>query len=235
MSRTYPHVPLLVVTFLASLVGSGSAAAQHEHHPQAGAAGAPDHMSHRFDDAEAYAKRFDDPARDAWQMPDRVIAALALTPGIAIADIGAGTGYFAARLAKTAAAPVVYGADIEPSMVEYMKARAAREHLPNLRPLLAGADSPNLPAPVDLVLVVDTYHHIGSRVAYFRRLRESMAPGARLAIIDFRKDSPEGPPVEFRFLPDQITRELREAGFVLAATHDFLPRQHFLVYTAAGK
>jgi cyclopropane fatty-acyl-phospholipid synthase-like methyltransferase len=219
------------LTGLAVLVlGAAPVCAQHPHPGQHQPGATPDHMAHRFDDAEAYAKRFDDPARDAWQMPEKVIAALGLTPGMSVADIGAGTGYFAVRLAKAPAAPTVYGADIEPAMVDYMKARAQRERLPNLVPVLAGAASPNLPRPVDLVIVVDTYHHIADRVAYFRGLRASMTAKGRLAIIDFRKTSPEGPPVQFRFEPGQITNELAEAGFTLKATHDFLPRQHFLVY-----
>jgi SAM-dependent methyltransferase len=102
-------------------------------------------------------------------------------------------------------------------------------------PVLASATSPNLPAAVDLVLVVDTYHHIANRVSYFRELQRSLAPGARVAIIDFRKDSPEGPPPAFRFAPEQITQELQDAGFRLVAGHDFLPRQHFLVYTVGGR
>jgi cyclopropane fatty-acyl-phospholipid synthase-like methyltransferase len=229
-------MPIIRTVFTAALTGlavvtAGTALAQHEHHGQQPSGTAtPDHMAHRFDDAEGYAKRFDDPARDAWQMPDKVIEALGLTRGMVVADIGAGTGYFAVRLAKTSAAPTVYGADIEQAMVDYMKGRAERERLPNLVPVLAGAESPRLPKPADLVLVVDTYHHIGDRVTYFRTLRASMTPKARLAIVDFRKDSPEGPPAHFRFEPAQITGELEQAGFTLVATHDFLPRQHFLVY-----
>ena len=60
----------------------------------------------------------------------------------------------------------------------------------------------------------------------------NLKPGARLAIVDFRKDSPAGPPVEFRFTPEQISAELAKAGFVLQTSHDFLPRQHFLIYQA---
>jgi cyclopropane fatty-acyl-phospholipid synthase-like methyltransferase len=189
-----------------------------------------DHFGRHFEDAAEWAKRFDDPARDAWQMPARVIDALQLRPGQLVADIGAGTGYFTVRLARSPAAPKVYAVDIEPSMVEFVTQRAAREGLKNVVAVKAGADRTNLPEPVDLVLVVDTYHHIPNRVAYFTALRAQLKPAARLAIVDFRKDSPEGPPVEYRFTPDQITAELAQAGFSLQTSHDFLPRQIFLVY-----
>ena len=79
--------------------------------------------------------------------------------------------------------------------------------------------------------MVDTYHHIPDRVAYFNALKTALKPGGRLAIIDFRKDSPSGPPVEFRFTADEITTELARSGYALQTTHDFLPRQMFLVYT----
>lgn len=189
-----------------------------------------DHFGRHFDNADEWAKSFDDPARDEWQLPARVIDALQLKSGQLVADIGAGTGYFTVRLAKSPAAPRVYAVDIEPSMVEYVKQRAVREGLKNVVAVQAGADRTNLPEPVDLVLVVDTYHHIPNRVAYFTALKTRMKQGARLAIVDFRKNSPEGPPVEFRFTPDQISAELAEAGFSLQASHDFLPRQIFLIY-----
>lgn len=193
----------------------------------------PPHMQHRFDDAERYAKQFDDPARDAWQMPARVIDALALRPGSVVADIGAGTGYFTVRLATAPATPKkVYAVDIEPSMVAHVRQRAAKEGLANVAAVQAMPDRANLPEPTDVVLVVDTYHHIPNREAYFGELKKSIKPGGRLAIIDFRKDAPEGPPKEFRFTPEQITSELGKAGFRLQATHDFLPRQIFLVFTA---
>jgi cyclopropane fatty-acyl-phospholipid synthase-like methyltransferase len=203
--------------------------AMQGHQPPPGA----DHMAHRFDDPAAYAKSFDDPARDAWQMPDRVIAALALKSGDRVADVGAGTGYFSTRLAKSAAKPHVFAVDIEPKMVGYLTQRATREGLANVRAVLASATSPNLPEPVDVLLVVDTFHHIGNRAAYFAGVRASLRPGGRVAIVDFRKDAPgEGPPAHFRFTPDQISAEMAAAGYVLDASHDFLPRQHFLVYRA---
>ncbi len=143
---------------------------------------------------------------------------------------GAGTGYFSVRLARSLAAPTVYAVDIEPSMVAHLAQRAKQEGLANVRAVLGGADRTNLPEAVDLVLVVDTFHHIPSRVAYFTALKARMKPGARLAIIDFRKGAPSGPPEEFRFTPDQVSAELAKAGFSLRASDDFLPHQHFLVY-----
>ena len=219
---------------IAVLVAVLAAAAAATLHAQArGQAGTarPDHMEHSFADAERYAKTFDDPSRDAWQMPGRVIAAIGLKQGESVADIGAGTGYFTVRLAKLPTAPKVYAVDIEKSMLEHIQHRAMMDGLKNVTTVLAGADRTNLPEPVDVVLIVDTYHHIPNRPAYFRELRKSMKPSARLAIIDFRKGAPSGPPEEFRFTPEQITAELKQAGFSLHAAHDFLPRQLFLIYT----
>ena len=217
------------MALIASMMGLAVGLSAQQHQPPGQK---PDHMQHAFDDPDRYAKQFDDPARDAWQMPDRVVAALGLKAGQSVADIGAGTGYFSTRLAKSAAAPTVYAVDIESKMVEYLKGRAAKEGLENVTAVKAGADSPNLPAPVDTILVVDTYHHIANRVEYFRKLRASLKPGGQLAIIDFRKDAPEGPPVEFRFTAEQISAELGKAGYRLATSHAFLPRQLFLVYEA---
>ena len=194
----------------------------------------PDHLQHRFNRPELSAKTFDDPARDAWQMPDRVIATLELKPGQAVADVGSGTGYFTVRLAQSPARPKVYGADIEPAMVTYLRDRAAREGLANVAAVQAAADTPNLPEPVDVVLIVDTYHHIGDREAYFRKLQSSLKPGGRIAIIDFKPDSPEGPPKEFRFPSQKIEAEMSAAGYRLSHQYDFLPRQNFLVFQIAS-
>ena len=191
-----------------------------------------DHMEHHFDPKQS-AKQFDDPARDAWQMPDKVIAALHLRPGQSVADIGAGTGYFSVRLARSEAAPKVYAVDVEPAMVSYVRERAAKEGAMNIVAVLATPDSPKLPEPVDVILIVDTYHHIGNREVYFRKLAKSLKPGGRLAIIDFKPDSPEGPPKEFRFPPEKFKNELARAGYGLSEQLDFLPRQQFLIFRLA--
>jgi cyclopropane fatty-acyl-phospholipid synthase-like methyltransferase len=187
-------------------------------------------MHRRFDDAERWAKVFDDPARDAWQKPDEVIRALRLPAEASVADLGSGTGYFAVRLARALPQGRVYGADLEPDMVRYLNARAEREKLANLRAHLAAANDPKIPAPVDLVLVVDTYHHIGHRTRYFSGLKQSLRPAGRVAVVDFKLDSPVGPPARHRVAPQQVVEEMTQAGYRLAEEHGFLPYQYFLVF-----
>jgi SAM-dependent methyltransferase len=189
--------------------------------------------SHSFGDAEKWAKEFDDPKRDAWQKPHEVIRALALKPDAVVADIGSGTGYFAVRFARMVPKGKVYGLDTEPDMVKYLAERAKREGLRNLISSKAEAGDPRLPEKADLVILVDVYHHVEDRERYFGKLRASLRPGGRVAVIDFRMDSPEGPPKAVRIPPDQAKAELARAGYVLEREHAFLPNQYFLVFQPA--
>ncbi len=200
----------------------------HMNHDTGGAGDGAYH--HRFNDAAQWVKEFDNPERDAWQKPEAVLDALHLEPAARVADIGAGTGYFAVRIGKRIPEGKIFAVDIEPDMVQYLGERAAREHLGNIVAVQAGADDANLPEPVDLALVVDTYHHIGNRVQYFAKLKNALRPQARLAIVDFRADSPNGPPAAYRIAPEQVVKELGAAGYALVETHQFLPRQYFLVF-----
>jgi predicted methyltransferase len=209
------------------LLGSGGLGAQ-----RARAQSPPSHQ-HRFSDAERWARVFDDPGRDAWQMPEEVIVALSLEPDAIVADLGSGTGYFAVRLAGVLPRGRVYGVDLEPDMARYLAERARREGHENIVAIVGAADDPRLPEKVDLVLLVDVYHHIDERERYFRRLHASLKPAGRVAVIDFRIDSPAGPPVAARIEPGQVIAELQAAGYRLAREHDFLPNQYFLVFQPA--
>jgi SAM-dependent methyltransferase len=185
---------------------------------------------HSFGDAEKWSHVFDDPERDAWQKPHQVIHVLGLAQDAAVADIGAGTGYFSARLANMLKNGRVYAVDIEPGMVKHLAERAKREGLANLVPVEGAAEGPRLPAKVDLAILVDVYHHVDGRERYFRDLRKSLKPGGRVAIIDFRLDSPEGPPTAARVAPEQVKAEMKKAGYALLEEHRFLPRQYYLVF-----
>jgi SAM-dependent methyltransferase len=206
-----------------ALALAGPAIAQHGSQP----------LHQQFDDAARWAQVFDDPARDAWQKPAEVIRALALAPNATVADIGAGTGYLSVRLARAVPQGRVYAVDVAPSMVEHLQSRANHEKLANMVALQGGVADPRLPQPVDLVILVDTYHHIDDREAYFRKLRKSLTATARLAIIDFRPDSPVGPR-HGRIAPDAVKAELSRVGYRFATEHDFLPYQYFLVFSPAG-
>jgi len=190
------------------------------------------HAHHRFDDADAWAARFEDPSRGAWQKPDEVLAALALPPDAKVADLGAATGYFAVRLARAVPKGVVYGVDVESAMVKYLEARAEKESVLNLKAVLAAYDDAKLPEQVDLILIVDTYHHLDARPAYFTKLKASLKPGGRLAVIDFSPDSKLGPPKDQKLAAAAVEEELGQAGFAVSQRHTFLPEQYFLVFTA---
>src|ERR1044071_262602 len=147
-------------TLALALIACSSPSKPEQHH---------DGMPHRFDNAEHWAKIFDDPARDAWQQPAAVVAPLGLHPAMTVADVGAGTGYITVRLARAVPQGKVIATDIEPDMVRYLRERATREQLANVEAVECGATDPKLPGgAVDRILVVDVWHHLPDRIAYAR-------------------------------------------------------------------
>jgi SAM-dependent methyltransferase len=187
-------------------------------------------MPRRFDHADRWAKVFDEPGRDAWQQPDRVVAALALEPAMVVADVGAGTGYFTVRLARAVPQGQVIATDIEPDMVRYLDERAHREQLANVRAQIAGADDPKLePATVDRILVVDVWHHLSDRARYAAGLARALRPGGRILIVDFTRDSKHGPPLHHRLAPEAIADDLRAAGLDATLDPTQLPDQYIVV------
>jgi SAM-dependent methyltransferase len=186
--------------------------------------------AHRFQGAERWAKVFEDPARDGWQKPDEVISALQLPPEAKVADIGSATGYFPVRIARAHPDALVYGADVEPEMVRYLEGRAQAEEIPNLRAIQAAPDDPNLPEKVDRILLVNTYHHIEDRPAYFERLADALRPGGQVAVIDYRMGAAIGPPDSHKIPEADVVAEMAQAGYQIARQHDFLPHQFFIVF-----
>ena len=221
MSR-YTVIAITLVGFSLAGIGVGPIFAQ-----------TPSTHQHSFSGAEHWARVFDDPARDEWQKPHQVIQALNLAPNSVVADIGSGTGYFSIRLAHFVPKGRVFGVDTEPDMVKYLAERAKRDGLTNVTAVAGRPDDPRLPAKVDLVLMVDVFHHVARRVEYFRRLQNSLKAGGRVAIIDFKKDSPMGPPASERVTADGVKAELHTAGYALVKEHDFLPHQYFLIFRIA--
>ncbi|MBA3499772.1 MAG: class I SAM-dependent methyltransferase, partial [Deltaproteobacteria bacterium] len=189
---------------LVILVACGSSSpkkheAPHQHHGG---------MPHRFENADQWAKVFDDPKRDSWQQPDRVITALELGPAMTVADIGAGTGYFAVKIAPLV--KEVIATDVEHDMVRYIEDRATREGIKNIRARHTPPDDP-LITKVDRVLVVDVWHHLGDRRAYAKKLATALNPGGFVAVVDFKLDATMGPPKQHRLAPEEIIADLAAA------------------------
>ena len=191
----------------------------HDHHP--------DPLGHRFEHADQWAAQFDDPKRDEWQQPDKVVAALELAPGMTVADIGAGTGYFEARLSKAVGdSGKVIAVDLEADMVRYLRERAVKEKTPNVEARQAASDDPKLgAASVDRILIVDTWHHIPEREAYSKKLAGALKPGGAVFVVDFTQETDKGPPKEHRIPIDQVKRELEASGLTASIVEVGLPDQ----------
>jgi len=183
-------------------------------------------------DLEAYIAHLVDPARDGWQKPGQVVAALGLKPGQVACDVGAGPGYFTIRLAHTVGPRgFVYAVDVEPRILDELRDRLRASGLRNVAPVLALPEDPLLPdRACDLTLVVDTYHHFPERPAYLRRLVRSLRPGGRIVNIDYHKrETPVGPPLDHRLARETFLEEARAAGLGVAREETFLPYQYFLI------
>lgn len=175
--------------------------------------------------------------RDEWQKPDEVVRALAIKPGDHVADLGSGGGYFTFRLAK-AVSPTgkVYAVDVDKGLHDALAKRAKQEGFANVEVILAKVDDPLLPASgTDLIFTSNTYHHLSDRVKYFANAKKYLRPNGRVAIIEFNGkggwlQSMPGHHTE----KETILSEMKQAGYTLQKDFDFLPRQHFLIFSPNG-
>ena len=186
-----------------------------------------------FADVEKWTKVFDDPERDTWQKPAALVDALGLRQGMTVAEIGAGTGYLMRYLvAAVGDSGSVLLADIEPALVAHLRERAEEQGAGNVVPILASKNAPRLPrGAADVVLFLDSYHHIGDRVAYMQALRRDLKPNGRVAVVDWHKqDLPKGPPLDHKIDRHQVVDEMRAAGYAFAGSPLDLPYHYVLVF-----
>jgi SAM-dependent methyltransferase len=171
---------------------------------------------------------FESPGRDERLQINRVMDILAIVPGKTVADIGAGSGWFTVRAAERVGdAGSVYAVDINPEAVRYIEARIRKEKLTNVKPILGKPDDPTLPAKVDAVLLLKTYHEVAQPITLLRNLRPSLAAGARVGVID-RNGNGENHGVA----REVVIREANEAGYRLLQQYDFVKdgMDYFLVF-----
>jgi protein-L-isoaspartate O-methyltransferase len=174
--------------------------------------------------------------REQEEAPSKAIEALELKPGMVIADIGAGSGYYTSRLAKKVApSGRVYATDIQPGMIELLNRRVTGEGLTNVETILGAMDDPRLPpASIDLAIMVDVYHELQQPQVFLQRLRPAFKPGGRLVLLEFRKEDPPVPILEVHKMSvADVKAELEAEGFAIERVINVLPWQHIIVLRMA--
>jgi SAM-dependent methyltransferase len=175
---------------------------------------------------------FEYPDRDKKLHVDRVMDLLGVGPGKAVADIGAGSGWFTVRAAaRVGPSGVVYAEDINPKSIDYIARRAAEEKLENVRPVLGLVADTKLPNnSVDVVLILKTYHEFEQPIPLMEKLKLSLRPGAKVGIIDRNGDG-----TDHGVMPDVVEREMEQAGFHRTGMYDFTKsdgQDYFLIFEA---
>jgi ubiquinone/menaquinone biosynthesis C-methylase UbiE len=173
------------------------------------------------------------PEREAEEHPDEALDALKIPKGAAVADVGAGVGYFTWRLAeRVGPSGVVYGEDIQPEMIDQLRKNMQNRHLENVRAVLGTIVDAKLPkASLDLVLLVDVYHEFSEPEKMLDSIRESLKPGGRLVLLEYRGEDPKvAIKPEHKMTVEQVRAEVQPEGFKFDRSIEVLPQQHIIVF-----
>ena len=172
--------------------------------------------------------------REDEEAPDIALNVLKIARGSSVADIGAGSGYITVRLAaRVGPTGRVFANDVQPQMLNILGRRLFDRKITNVTLIEGTFDDPKLPpASVDLILMVDVYHELSEPQAMLRHLRESLKPGGRLVLLEYRKEDPAVPiKPEHKMSIAEAKVEVESEGFTLSKVDEALPRQHILIFT----
>jgi len=174
------------------------------------------------------------PERIEEEQPDKVVEAMELKNGDVVADIGVGTGFFARRIAKQVAPEgKVYGVDIQPEMLEFLKEYCAKEGIENVLPILGDPDDPKLPDnSLDWIILVDTYHEFEDPAAMLAKMSKALKPTGKVALLEYRLDGETAAHIksDHRMSVKQVLKEWNTGGFELVDLMEFLPSQHYFIF-----
>jgi len=171
--------------------------------------------------------------RELEELPETALDAIGIKPGMKVADVGAGVGYFTLRLAKRVGPDgIIYANDVQPEMLAMLKEKAAKAGATNIRFVLGSESDPRLPKnTMDLVLMVDVYHELSQPQTMLDRVRTSLKEDGRLVLIEYRKEDPHIPiRPEHKMSVQEAKEEVEAEGYRLDQTLEDLPRQHILIF-----
>lgn len=160
------------------------------------------------------------------------ISKLPISPNSVVADIGAGTGYYAFRIAPKVPQGKVYAVDVQDESVQFLQKKAQQLGMKNVEVFKGSTQSPNLPdGSVDLAIMVDVYHELEFPHEMLQSLRKALKPDGKILLLEYRAEDPTIPIKELHKLSvAQASKEMKANGFKIVQKGDFLPIQHFLVY-----
>lgn len=186
-------------------------------------------------DVAEYLQKFEGESREISAQRDKIVEACGLRPGMAVADIGAGTGLFTRLFAKKVGPEgKVYAVDIAPAFVAHVEKTARDAGLKNVTGIVGAAHSPELPTnSVDLVFICDTYHHFEFPQRMLAALHKALRPGGRLVLIDFIRipgKSSEWILGHVRAGQEVFSKEVQEAGFRPVGGKDFLKENYLVIF-----
>jgi predicted methyltransferase len=173
------------------------------------------------------------PDREAWQKPDEIMDALGIADGAAVADVGAGAGWFTIRLARRVGPNgTVYARDVQRPTLEAVRRRVAREGLLNVETRLGSDSDPNLPLrSLDAALVVDVYPEVEDRVTFLRNLAAALKAGGRIGIVNYKpgRGGPGPSPDEGVRVDSAAVEQDAQAAGLRVIARQTLPYQYLLV------
>ncbi|HTA46949.1 MAG TPA: methyltransferase domain-containing protein [Bryobacteraceae bacterium] len=173
------------------------------------------------------------PERASEEHPDQALDAIGIQEGTTVADVGAGTGYFAWRVAKRVGIHgLVYGEDIQAGMLDQLLRNARARGLGNVRAVLGTAEDPRLPQDsIDVALLVNAYHEFTEPEKMLEHIRQALRPQGRLVIVEYRAEDPNVPvQAADRMTMGDVRSEVQPKGFVFERVSEVLPRQHILIF-----
>lgn len=173
------------------------------------------------------------PERRDEEQPERVLAELDLKPGMVVADVGAGSGYYSSRMAERVGPKgTVYAVDVQPEMLDILRLQMKQRRVANVEPILGTETDPRLPAgTLDLAIMVDVYHELAYPYEMLAAIVKALKPGGRVVFVEFRGNDPAVPIKAVHTMTEvQVRKEAAAQSLEWVKTVGGLPWQHLIVF-----